>query len=458
MTVTMPTPILTGRLREHDDSHTYERYVATGGYKTLRKAITSMTPADVHAEVKTANLIGRGGFIMPAGVKWGLLRESSPRYIVVNGDEGEPCTFKDHLLVERDPHQLVEGVLLTAYATGAPLGFIYLRGEFALGLERLQTAIDEAYSNGMAGTNLFGSDVSIDLVAHPGAGAYICGDETALLESLEGKKGFPRLKPPTPAHAWRDLNYPAVFGLYGEPTVVNNLETLSNIPWIVENGGAAYAAIGAEGSTGTRLVCMAGNIQRPGTYEIELHKTTYGDLILDPGLGGGMHEGRELRFFIPGGSSSPWFGPQHLDVPYSKAGVDGAKGVLPDGGGTMLGSGSVVAVDDSVCPVRIAWRLTKFYAHESCGQCTPCREGGSWLEKALRRIETGEGRAEDVKTIMDVCRGLVPTFTWPPPYTTICQLGPSIPMPIVSAVQMFPEDFERHVEEGRCSYVGSVPA
>jgi NADH-quinone oxidoreductase subunit F len=438
--------VLTTRLSAHADSHTFERYSATGGYKALRKAITSMTPAEVHEEVKAANIMGRGGFIIPAGVKWGLMREGGPRYIVVNGDEGEPCTFKDHLLVERDPHQLVEGVLLTAYAVGAHLGFIYLRGEFALGLERVQAAIDEAYANGMAGANLFGTGVSIDLVAHPGAGAYICGDETALIESLEGKKGFPRLKPP---------NFPAVFGLYNQPTVVNNLETLSNIPWIVENGGAKYAEMGGEGSTGTRLVCLAGQVKSPGTYEIELHKTTFRDLIFDPTIGGGMRDGREMRFFIPGGSSAPWFGPEHLDVPYSKAGMDAARGVLPDGGSSMLGSGSIIAMDETACPVRVAWRLTKFYAHESCGQCTPCREGGSWLEKTLRRIETGAGREDDVKTIMDVCRGIVPRLAWPPNQTTICPLGPSIPMPIVSAIQMFPEDFERHVAEHRCPYVGS---
>lgn len=448
MTITDQPTIVTARLRARDDAHTLDGYLATEGYTALRKALT-MTPEQVTAEVKTSNVIGRGGFVIPAGVKWGLMRDASPRYVVVNGDEGEPCTFKDHLLAERDPHQLVEGTLITAYAVGADFAVIYLRGEFALGLERVQAAVDEAYSHGAAGSSIFGSEVNIDLVVHPGAGAYICGDETALLESLEGKKGFPRLKPP---------NYPAVIGLYGAPTVVNNLETLSTIPWIINHGGEAYAAIGGEGSTGTRLVCMAGHVNRPGTYEVELHKTTFGDLINRPDLGGGVPGGRALRFFIPGGSSSPWLGPEHLDAPYSKAGVDGAKGPLPDGGGTMLGSGSVVVVDDSACPVRIAWRLTKFYAHESCGQCTPCREGGSWLEKALRRIETGSGRSDDVKMVMDVCRGIVPRIQWPPPFTTICQLGPSIPMPIVSAIQMFPEDFERHVEEGRCPYLGSVPA
>ena len=447
MTITNQPPIVTARLLAHEDSHTLERYLATDGYAALRKAL-AMTPKDVHDEVSASNLFGRGGFNIAAGFKWGLMRDAYPRYVVVNGDEGEPCTFKDHLIVERDPHQLVEGTILTAYAVGAQLAYIYLRGEFALGIERVQTAIDEAYAHGAAGAGIFGSDTTIDVVVHAGAGAYICGDETGLLESLEGKKGFPRLKPP---------NYPAVIGLYGAPTVVNNAETMSTIPWIVLNGGAKYAEIGEKGSTGTRLVCLAGNVNNPGTYEAELHQTTFGDLIFDPSFGGGIPGGREMRFFIPGGSSAPWFGPQHLDVPYSKAGVDTATGVLPDGGGTMIGSGSVVAVDDSVCPVRVAWRLTKFYAHESCGQCTPCREGGSWLEKALRRIETGAGRPEDVKTILDVCRGIVPKLMWPPPFTTICQLGPSIPMPIVSAIQMFPEDFERHVEEGRCPYVGSVP-
>lgn len=445
MTVTSQSPIVMARLNEHADSQTLGRFLATGGYSALRKALT-MTPKEVHDEVSASNLFGRGGFNIAAGFKWGLMRDAYPRYVVVNGDEGEPCTFKDHLLVERDPHQLVEGTILTAYAVGASLAFIYLRGEFALGIERVQAAIDEAYSHGAAGTGIFGSDTTVDVVVHAGAGAYICGDETGLIESLEGKKGFPRMKPQF---------FPAVTGLYGAPTVVNNVETMSTIPWIVLNGGAKYAEIGEAGSTGTRMVCLAGHVNRPGTYEAELHKTTFRDLIYDSAFGGGIAGDREMRFFIPGGSSAPWFGPQHLDVAYSKVGIEGADGVLPGGGGSMIGSGSVVAVGDTVCPVRVAWRLTKFYAHESCGQCTPCREGGSWLEKTLRRIETGAGRSEDVNTILDVCRGIVPKLSWPPvPYTTICQLGPSIPMPIVSAIQMFPEDFDRHVQERRCPYRG----
>src|ERR1700677_4708633 len=296
--------IITARLG-YDDSFTLERFLATGGHEGLRKAL-SMTPEAVAAEVDAASLLGRGGAGFPAGRKWSMLRKAPVSYLVVNGDESEPATFKDHYLIERDPHQLIEGVIIAAYALQVNQAFIYVRGEFALGLERLQQALNEAYEYGALGSKILDSDFSIDIVAHPGAGAYICGEETALIEGLEGKRGFPRIKPPF---------FPAVAGLYGEPTVVNNVETMSNLPWIVMNGGDAFAALGGGRSTGTRLFALAGNVKHPGVYEIEMVKNTFRDLIYDPALGGGVTMDRKIKTFIPGGVSAPWFGPDLLDLP-----------------------------------------------------------------------------------------------------------------------------------------------
>ena len=298
MAITDAPRIITARLG-YDDSYTLERYLATGGYSGLRKAL-SMTPEAVAAEVDAASLLGRGGAGFPAGRKWSMLRKNPVTYLVINGDESEPATFKDHMLIEGDPHQILEGVLISAYALQVSQAFIYLRGEFALGLERLQTALNEAYAHGAVGADIFGSGFSLDVVVHPGAGAYICGEETALLESLEGKRGFPRIKPPF---------FPAAIGLYGEPTVVNNVETMANIPWIVNNGGAAFAALGAGRSTGTRLFALAGHVRKPGNYELEMVKTTFRDLIYAPVLGGGIRGSNTLKAFIPGGVSAPWFGP-----------------------------------------------------------------------------------------------------------------------------------------------------
>jgi NADH-quinone oxidoreductase subunit F len=433
MAITDPPKIVTSRLG-YDDSHTLERSLATGGYEGLRKALT-MTPEAVAAEVDAVSLLGRGGAGFPAGRKWGMLRKAPTSYLVVNGDESEPATFKDHLLVERDPHQLVEGVIIAAYALQVTTAFIYIRGEFALGLERVTAAVNEAYGHGAIGNNIFGSGFSIDVVVHPGAGAYICGEETALLESLEGKRGFPRIKPPY---------FPAAIGLYGEPTVVNNVETLSNLPWVLVNGAAKFAALGEGRSTGTRLFALAGHVQKPGVYEVEMVKTTFRDLIYAPVLGGGILGGRELKAFIPGGASAPWFGPDQIDLPLGQDEVGAA--------GSMLGSGSVVVMDESTCVVRAAWRITRFFWRESCGQCTPCREGSGWLEKILRRIEDGEGRDSDLELLMDVCDNLAPGVSWPPQQTTICVLGPSIPSPIASAIRMFRDEFLVHIKEGACPH------
>ncbi|HSZ37433.1 MAG TPA: NADH-quinone oxidoreductase subunit NuoF [Acidimicrobiales bacterium] len=433
MAITDAPKIVTARL-EHDDSHTLERYLATGGYSGLRKALT-MTPEAVAAEVDAASLLGRGGAGFPAGRKWSMLRKNPVTYLVINGDESEPATFKDHMLIEGDPHQILEGVVISAYALQVSQAFIYLRGEFALGLERMQQAVNDAYAHGAVGANIFDSGFSVDVVVHPGAGAYICGEETALLESLEGKRGFPRIKPPY---------FPAAIGLYGEPTVVNNVETMANIPWIVNNGGAAFAALGAGRSTGTRLFALAGQVRKPGNYELEMVKTTFRDLIFSPLLGGGIRGSNTLKAFIPGGVSAPWFGPDQVELPLGQDEVGDA--------GSMLGSGSVVVMDSSTCMVRAAWRITKFFSRESCGQCTPCREGSGWLERIMYRIESGDGREEDLDLLMDLCDNISPGVAWPPQQTTICVLGPSIPSSIASGIRMFRDEFLVHVKEGGCPF------
>jgi NADH-quinone oxidoreductase subunit F len=426
-------PIVSSR-KEFADSHTMNRFLATGGNTALRKALT-MLPEQVAAEVDAASLLGRGGAGFPAGRKWSMLRKAPISYLVVNGDESEPATFKDHYLVEREPHQLVEGVTIAAYALQVSQAFIYLRGEFALGLERVQQALNDAYEAGALGSNIFGSGFSLDIVVHPGAGAYVCGEETSLIEALEGKRGFPRIKPPF---------FPAAIGLYGAPTVVNNVETMANLPWIVLNGGAAFAALGEGRSTGTRLFALSGKVQRPGVYEVEMVKNTFRDLIFDPALGGGLAEGRTLKAFIPGGVSAPWFGPEHLDTPLGQDEVAGLS--------SMLGSGSIVVFDDTTCIVRAAWRITKFFSKESCGQCTPCREGSGWIERIMYRLEHGGGRVEDLDLLMDLCDNIAPGVSWPPAQTTICVLGPSIPSSVASALRMFRDDFLAHIDHDGCPH------
>ena len=437
----MPTtvdPIVTRRIGI-PESWTLRAYLADGGYEALRRALT-MSAEDVQQEVDEANLLGRGGAGFPAGRKWSMLRKAEPVYLVVNGDESEPATFKDHMLIEQDPHAIVEGALITAKAIGAARVFIYVRGEFALGIERMTQAVNEAYEHGAIGYDIFGSGFSVDVVVHPGAGAYICGDETALLESLEGKRGFPRIKPPY---------YPAVIGLYGAPTVVNNVETMANIPWIITNGGDAFAALGESQATGTRLFAVAGHVNRPGNYEVELAKNSFRDLLYDPRYGGGIRGGKSLKAFIPGGASSFWFGPERIDFPLDESKVKNEAG-------SMLGSGSVIAMDESTCMVRASWRLVRFYSRESCGQCTPCREGSNWLEKIMYRLESGAGRIEDLDLLVDVCDNISPGVGWPskfpPAMTTICPLGPSIPPPIISALGMFRDEFLVHIKDGACPY------
>lgn len=433
MSITDAPRIVTKRLGE-EEPWTLKGYLATGGYEGLRKAL-SMSPDEVREQVDKASLLGRGGAGFPAGRKWSMLAKGPVRYLVVNGDESEPATFKDHMLLEHDPHQIIEGTLIAAWAIQAAQAFIYVRGELALGIERLQSALNEAYAHNAVGANIFGSGWGVDIVVHPGAGAYICGEETALLESLEGKRGFPRIKPPY---------YPAAIGLYGKPTVVNNVETVSNLPWIVLNGGEAFSALGEGSSAGTRLFALSGKVRKPGNYELEMVKTTFRDLIYAPVLGDGIPGNKALKAFIPGGVSAPWFGPEHLDMPLSQDEVGKA--------GSMLGSGSVVVMDEDTCAVRAAWRIARFFWRESCGQCTPCREGSGWIEKVISRIERGEGREEDLDLLLDACDNISPGLRWPPAQTTICVLGPSIPSSIHSAISMFRDEFLVHVKEGRCPH------
>ncbi len=433
--------VVTSRF-EYDDSHTLERYLATGGYEGIKAAL-ARGPESTHAEVRDATLLGRGGAGFPAGVKWGFCPPGVwPRYLVVNGDESEPGTYKDRLLMELDPHQLIEGCLIASYAVGLSQCFLYVRGEMAVAQERIAAALNEAYAAGYIGKNILGSDFSLDIVLHWGAGAYVVGEETALIESLEGNRGMPRLKPPY---------FPAAIGLYGQPTIVNNVETLANLPWIMNHGAAEYTAIGTETSPGTRMVAVSGHVVRPGVYEIVNGTTTFRDLIYGDDMCGGIRDGNELKAFVPGGGSAPWFLPDQLDLPF--------EGRLVGSEGSMLGSGAIMVMDDTTDIPMAALTLTRFYAHESCGKCVPCREGGTWLEKILTRVVEGEATNRDLELLMEVgetiCPGEFPhaaserlgLTASPFPYqmTTICFVGPSAFAPVHSAMTLFPEEFAARI-------------
>ena len=338
--------IVTSRF-EYVDSFTLERYLATGGYAGLRKAL-GRPAGEVHDEVKNATILGRGGAGFPAGTKWGLTPQNKwPRYLVVNGDESEPGTYKDRLLMERDPHQLIEGCLIACYAAGLSQCFLYIRGEMALAQERVAQALNDAYAAGYVGKNILGSNFSLDIVLHWGAGAYVVGEETALIESLEGNRGMPRLKPPF---------FPVAIGLYGQPTIVNNVETLANLPWLMVNGAEAYTAIGTKTSPGTRMVAVSGHVKRPGVYEIVNGTTTFRDLLYGEDFCGGIRNGNALKAFVPGGGSAPWFTPDQLDLPFEASQIGPA--------GSMLGSGAVMVMDETTDIPAAALSLTHFYAHE----------------------------------------------------------------------------------------------
>jgi NADH-quinone oxidoreductase subunit F len=415
------------------DGYTYDGYMRTGGYTTLRKALTSMTPTQVHEQVKAAEIQGRGGAGFLAGTKWGFLPpDIHPRYLVVNGDESEPGTYKDRLLMELDPHQLIEGIVLASYAVNAAQAFLYVRGEMALAQEHLAVALNDAYSHNLVGRNICGTQFSLDITLTWGAGAYIVGEETALIESLEGERGMPRLKPPF---------FPAVKGLYLQPTIVNNVETLANLPAIVNGGGSSFKKLGAPTSTGMRMFSVSGHVNRPGVFEVPNGVTTFRMLFEAPEYCGGVRNGGTVKAFIPGGASAMWFFDEHLDMALDKPTVDKA--------GSMLGSGAIVAMDQTTDMVAACWRIVRFFARESCGKCTPCREGTTWLERVLRRILDGQGRRQDIDLLFEISESISPGLAWPPLQTTICPLGPSAVSPIASAVKRFRPEFEHYIDHGR---------
>ena len=409
------TRVVTKFLRDRPaDSWTIGAALENGTYSTL-DTVFDRAPEDIVKLVTDSGLRGRGGAGFGTGQKWSFLpKDVFPRYLAVNGDEGEPSTFKDHMLIEGDPHQLIEGIVISSYAIQAHHAFLYLRGEFALGAERFAAALGDAYARGFVGKNIKGSGYDLEIVLHRGAGCYIAGDETGLLSSLEGERAMPRIKPP----------FPAVQGVYAAPTIVNNIETLSTVPHILRNGAEWYAAMGVNRSKGTRLFSVSGHVERPGNYEVELG-ITFRDLI--EGLAGGIPGGRKLGFFIPGGASSPWLLEEHLDAPLDMDYVQSELSAT-----TMLGSGAVMVYDETVDPLLVAWRIAKFFAHESCGKCTPCREGSGWLEKVLYRMLHGHGRPEDLDLMLGFGNNIAPGLGWPPGQTTICQLGPSTMSPVVS--------------------------
>jgi NADH-quinone oxidoreductase subunit F len=399
-------------------------FVQHGGYEGLRKAL-AMTPDDVIAEVKKSALRGRGGAGFNTGMKWSFVPKQSPKpkYVVCNADESEPGTCKDRVLIEYDPHQLIEGIAIAGRAIGSKQGYIYIRGEYRYLMNILDRAIGEAYAGGFLGKNILGSGFDFDLATHTGAGAYECGEETALLNSLEGYRGYPRVKPP----------FPAVVGLYGCPTIINNVETLSNVPNILRNGGEWYAKIGTPNNGGTRLFALSGHINRPGIYELPMGIPLR--RIMDE-VGGGVWKGKKLKCVIPGGSSCPVLTADEVDVPMD---FDSLAKI-----GSMLGSGGVVFIDEDTCMVKAAWRIMKFYAHESCGWCVPCREGTSWLRTLLERFHGNAGAAEDIDTALDVSMNILGK--------TLCPLGDAAAMPTISILKKFRHEFEEHLKLGACPY------
>jgi NADH-quinone oxidoreductase subunit F len=410
-------------------SHALDAYRARGGYEALAKALATLQPKDVEREVTTSGLRGRGGANFPVGAKWSFVNKASPAvYLCCNADEGEPGTFKDRWILEHSPHQLLEGMLLAAYALGVRHAFVYIRGEFDLPFVRLRGALEEARAAGLVGERILGTPFSCDIVVHRGGGAYVCGEESSLINSLEGRKGYPRSKPP----------FPAIKGLYQAPTVVNNVETLSAVPWILARGGAAYAAIGNANNPGTRLFGISGHVNRPGLYE---RPTGYPlrQLIFDDA--GGILGGKALKAVIPGGSSTPVLTAAEIDaITLDAASLQKA--------GSMLGSGGVIVVAEGTCMVRLLQVLTRFYSHESCGQCTPCREGTAWMNDIVARVVSGRGEAADLANLRRIPEGIMGN--------TICALGDAAAMPVQSFLKKFGPEFEYFVEHRRSLHDGRL--
>ena len=407
------------------ESRSIETYRAGGGYANLKKHL-AMSPDDIIAAVKASTLRGRGGAGFPTGLKWSFLPKDNPkpRYLCVNADESEPGTFKDRLLIERDPHQLVEACVVSSHAIRAKTCYVYVRGEFHEGIRVLEAALAEAYAAGYVGKNILGTGVDVDVVVHGGAGAYECGEETALLESLEGKRGQPRIKPP----------FPATQGLYGCPTIINNVETIVCVPLVLERGAEWFAALGTEKNGGPKLYCVSGHVKRPGIYEVPMGRVTLRELIYSESFGGGIRDGHALRAVVPGGSSTPVLTPDQIDVAMDFDSLGKA--------GSMLGSAGTIVMDDSTCMVWMAQRLTYFYKHESCGKCSPCREGTGWMLRLLERIEAGEGTDNDLTTLSNVCDAIGGK--------TLCPFGDAAIAPPQSTLQKFRDEYEYHVREKGC--------
>ncbi len=398
-------------------------YLQTGGYHAARKALLETSPQDVIDEVKKSNLRGRGGAGFPTGVKWGFIPKGKgvKKYLCVNGDEGEPGAFKDRYLMEKDPHLLIEGIIIASYAIGANLSFIYVRGEFIEAISKLESAVGEAYRYGFLGKDIMGSGFNLDIIIHRGAGAYICGEETALIESLEGKRGYPRLKPP----------FPATRGLYDCPTVVNNVETIACIPSIINHGGEWFASLGCEKNGGTKLYGLSGHIKRPGIYELPMG-INLRELIYKYGMG--LRDGSQLKAVIPGGSSTPVLKADEIDVKMDFDSMAKA--------GSMLGTGCAIVIDQKTCMVKLLLIISRFYAHESCGQCTPCREGTGWIHKIIKRIGEGKGREEDLQALLDISDNMIGK--------TICPLADAAVFPVRSFISKFGVEFEEHIRRKGC--------
>jgi len=401
-----------------------DTYLAEGGYEGLKKIFSEGISQDAIIEmVKQSGLRGRGGAGFPTGLKWSFINRAAPgdKYIVVNSDEGEPGTFKDRDILRYNPHALIEGMIIAGFAIGAAAGYNYIRGEFWEPYERFEEALNEAREAGLLGDNILGSGFNYDIHSHLGGGAYICGEETALLESIEGKKGQPRFKPP----------FPAMFGLYGRPTVINNTETLASVPDIITNGGEWFKNIGCENSGGPKLFSVSGNVNKPGNFEVPMG-TPFAELLE---MAGGMRNGAKLKAVIPGGSSAPVLrGDVMMDLNMDYDSIQNA--------GSMLGSGAVIVMDDSNCMVKILDRMSYFYHEESCGQCTPCREGTGWMHRVVHRIETGKGKPEDLDLLDDVAKKIMGR--------TICALGDAAAMPVASFVKNFRDEFQYHIDHKKC--------
>lgn len=410
---------------EDPDQHKIETYEAHGGYVAWKKVMSGMSSEAVIEEVKKSGLRGRGGAGFPAGLKWGFVPKDSPkpRYLCCNADESEPGTCKDRVIMERDPHAVIEGMAIAAYAVGCRLMFIYIRGEFNHCIERMETAKEEAYAKGHLGKNIHGSGYDLDMIVHTGGGAYICGEETALLNSLEGKRGVTRIRPP----------FPAVEGLYACPTIVNNVETLATVPHIINRGGDWYRSMGTEKSTGTKIFSLSGHVKRPGNYEVEMGFSLK-KLIYDPAYGDGILGGKKLKGVIPGGASTPLLTPDMIEVKLDYESLAEA--------GSMLGSGAVIVFHEETCIVWVILRLIHFFRHESCGKCTPCREGTGWLEQIIRRIEQGLGKPGDIETIEEICGNILGR--------TICPLGDAAVMPIQSAIKHWRDEWQYHIDHKKC--------